>query len=153
FGHDAASAEALNQLVTRLVPEEQVFRVDHFLGTPPVLKMPCLPFGNPIVEPLMSNEHVESVDIVFDETLGLEGRAGYYDSAGALVDMIQSHLLQVLSIVAMEPPPTIKAGDVRDAKAAVLRATRVWDDDPVANSYRARYGPGRIDGRELPSYV
>ena len=153
FGHDAASAGALNQLVTRLVPEEQVFRVDHFLGTSTVLNIAGLRFGNRVFEPLMSNEHIESVDIVFDETLGLEGRADYYDVAGALVDMIQSHLLQVLSIVAMEPPSTIKAGDVRDAKAAVLRATRVWDDDPVANSYRARYGAGRIDGRELPSYV
>jgi glucose-6-phosphate 1-dehydrogenase len=153
FGHDAASAEALNQLVTRLVPEEQVFRVDHFLGTSTVLNIAGLRFGNRVFEPLMSNVHVESVDIVFDETLGLEGRAGYYDGAGALVDMIQSHLLQVLSIVAMEPPSTIKARDVRDAKAAVLRAARIWDDDPVANSYRARYGAGEVDGRALPSYV
>ena len=153
FGHDSASAEALNQLVTRLVPEERVFRVDHFLGTSTVLNIAGLRFGNRMFEPLMSTEHVESMEIVFDETLGLEGRADYFDRAGALVDMIQSHLLQVLSIVAMEPPSTIKAGDVRDAKAAVLRATRVWDDDPVANSYRARYTAGEIDGRELPSYI
>jgi glucose-6-phosphate 1-dehydrogenase len=153
FGHDAASAEALNRLVTGLVPEERVFRVDHFLGTSTVLNIAGLRFGNRVFEPLMSNEHVESVDVVFDETLGLEGRADYYDRAGALVDMIQSHLLQVLSIVAMEPPATIKAGDVHDAKAAVLRATRVWGDDPVASSYRARYTAGEVDGRELRSYV
>jgi glucose-6-phosphate 1-dehydrogenase len=153
FGHDAASAEALNQLVTRLVPEERVYRVDHFLGMSTVLNIAGLRFANRVFEPLMSAEHVQSVDVVFDETLGLEGRAGYYEHAGALVDMIQSHLLQVLSMVAMEPPSTIGERDIRDAKAAVLRATRSWDDDPVANSYRARYTAGEVDGRQLASYV
>jgi glucose-6-phosphate 1-dehydrogenase len=153
FGADAATAKALNQLVTRIVPEERVFRVDHFLGTSTVMNIAGLRFANRIFEPLMSAEHVESVDIVFDETLGLEGRARYYEHAGALVDMIQSHLLQVLSIVAMEPPSTIGERDIRDAKAAVLRATRPWDDDPVANSYRARYTAGDVDGRQLASYV
>jgi glucose-6-phosphate 1-dehydrogenase len=153
FGTDAASAEALNELVTRLVPEEQVHRVDHFLGTSTVLGIAGVRFANRIFEPLMNSEHVESVDIVFDETLGLEGRAGFYDAAGALVDMIQSHLLEVMSIVAMEPPSTLSATDVRDAKAAVLRATRVWDDDPAAHSYRARYTEGDVDGRHYPSYI
>jgi len=153
FGTDAASAKALNQLVARLVPEEQVYRIDHFLGTSTVLGIAGVRFANRMLEPLMNAEHVESVDILFDETLGLEGRAGYYDAAGALVDMIQSHLLQVLSVVAMEPPSSVTARDVRDAKAAVLRATRVWNDDPVGSSYRARYTAGRIDGRQLPSYT
>ena len=153
FGHDAASAEALNRQVTQLVPEERVYRVDHFLGISAVLNIAGVRFANRMVEPLLSAEHVESVDIVFDETLGLEGRAGYYDDAGALVDMIQSHLLQVLAVVAMEPPETIEERDVRDAKAAVLRATHVWNDDPAASSYRARYVAGTVDGRRLPSYV
>ena len=153
FGHDAASAEALNDLVTRLVPEEQVHRVDHFLGMSTVLNLAGARFGNRIFDPLLSAEHVESVDIVFDETLGLEGRAAYYDRAGALVDMLQSHLLQVLSVVAMEPPSTIGERDIRDGKAAVLRAARVWNDDPVNFSYRARYTAGQVGGRELPSYV
>jgi glucose-6-phosphate 1-dehydrogenase len=112
-----------------------------------------LRFANRIFEPLMSGEHVESVDVVFDETLGLEGRAGYYEETGALIDMIQSHLLQVMSIVAMDPPSTIGERDVRDAKAAVLRACTVRDGDPVANSYRARYTAGEVDGRQLPSYA
>ena len=153
FGTDAASAKALNELVAQLVPEDQVYRVDHFLGTSTVLNIAGVRFANRVFEPLLNSDHVDSVDIVFDETLGLEGRAGYYDHAGALVDMIQSHLLQVLSVVAMEPPSTLTARDVRDAKAAVLRATKVWNDDPAGSSYRARYTAGQIDGRHFPSYI
>ena len=153
FGTDATTAKALNRLVTRIVPEERVFRVDHFLGTSTVMNIAGLRFANRIFEPLMSAEHVESVDIVFDETLGLEGRARYYEDAGALVDMIQSHLLQVMSIVAMDPPSTIGERDVRDAKAAILHACGVRAGDPVASSYRARYTAGEVDGRELPSYA
>jgi glucose-6-phosphate 1-dehydrogenase len=153
FGTDAAGAEALNALLARVVPEDHVHRVDHFLGMSTVLNIIGVRFANRILEPVLSAEHVESVDIVFDETLGLEGRAGYYDAAGALVDMIQSHLLQVLSFVAMEPPSTIGERDFRDAKAQVLRATRVWDDDAASSSSRARYTAGEVDGRRLPSYV
>jgi glucose-6-phosphate 1-dehydrogenase len=153
FGTDAASAAALNELLAKLVPEDQVFRVDHFLGMSTVLNILGVRFANRILEPVLSAEHVEAVDIVFDEDLGLEGRAGYYDAAGAMVDMLQSHLLQVMSLVAMEPPSTMDARDLRDSRAQVLRATRIWDDDPVASSYRARYTAGEIDGRRLPSYV
>jgi glucose-6-phosphate 1-dehydrogenase len=153
FGTDAESAEALNDLLAQLVPEEHVHRVDHFLGMSTVLNILGVRFANRIFEPVLSSEHVESVDVMFDESLGLEGRAGYYDGAGAMVDMIQSHLLQVLSLVAMEVPPTVGERDLRDSRAQVLRATRVWDGDPVANSYRARYTAGEIDGSQLPSYV
>jgi glucose-6-phosphate 1-dehydrogenase len=153
FGTDAASAEALNRVVDDLVPEQQVHRADHFLATSTVMNIAGVRFANRILEPLLSAEHVERVEIVFDETLGLEGRAGYYDKAGALVDMIQSHLLQVLSVVAMEPPNTLEARDVRDARSAVLRATKVWNNDAIASSFRARYTAGEIDGRGLPSYA
>jgi glucose-6-phosphate 1-dehydrogenase len=153
FGTDAAGAEALNELLAQLVPEEQVYRVDHFLGMSTVLNILGVRFANRILEPVLNSEHVASVDIVFDESLALEGRAGYYDGAGALVDMIQSHLLQVLALVAMEAPPTLRATDVRDGKAQVLRATRVWDDDPATFSRRARYTAGEIYGRRLPSYA
>jgi glucose-6-phosphate 1-dehydrogenase len=118
-----------------------------------VLNIVGVRFANRIVEPVLNAEHVESVDIVFDEDLGLEGRAGYYDGAGAMVDMLQSHLLQVLSLVAMDAPPTLSDRDLSDCRAQVLRAARVWDDDPVASSYRARYTAGEIDGRRFPSYV
>ena len=151
FGTDQAGAEDLNARLAKLVAEPQIHRVDHFLGRSTVLNLLGLRFANRLFEPVWSAEHVERVDIVYDEQLALEGRAGYYDHAGALVDMIQSHLLQVLSVLAMEPPATVDAVDLRDAKAAVLRATRAGD--PGSHSRRARYTGGRISDRELPAYV
>ena len=153
FGVDMASAIALNELLHTLVPEEHVHRVDHFLGMSTVLNILGVRFANRVVEPLLTSEHVAAVDIVFDETLGLEGRAGFYDSTGALRDMIQNHLLQVLTLVAMHPPSSLDPLDMRDAKAQVLRATRVWDDRPDLYSRRARYTAGQVGGRQLPSYV
>src|SRR5215218_6962827 len=153
FGTDAASAAALNDLLAQLVPEDRVYRVDHFAAMSTVLNILGLRFANRMIEPLLNAEHVASVEIVFDESLGLEGRARYYDGAGAMVDMIQSHLLQVMSVVAMEAPPTLDAVDVRDGKAQVLRAAHVWDDDPVRFSRRARYTGGEIDGGRLPAYA
>jgi glucose-6-phosphate 1-dehydrogenase len=153
FGVDEASARALNAQLAKLVPESQVQRIDHFLGRSTVLNVLGVRFANRVLEPVWSAEHVESVLIRYDETLGLEDRAGYYDHAGALVDMIQSHLLQVLAIVAMEAPASLSESDLRDAKSAVLRATRVWQDDPAVASRRARYTAGTVGGRQLPSYV
>jgi glucose-6-phosphate 1-dehydrogenase len=153
FGTDAASARALNELLVRLVAEDQVHRVDHFLGKSTVLNILGLRFANRIFEPVLNASHVASVDIVFDESLALEGRAGYYDRAGALVDMVQSHLLQVLGLLAMDAPPSLDARELRDRKAQVLRATRLWGADAAACSRRARYTAGRIDGRQLPAYA
>lgn len=153
FGTDKRSATALNRRLATLVPEEHIQRVDHFLGRSTVLNLIGLRFANSILEPVWNGDHIQSVDIVYDETLGLEGRARYYDHAGALMDMIQSHLLQVLAVFAMEPPSALDATDLRDAKAAVLRATRLWKDDPAASSRRARYTAGTIDGRSLPAYT
>jgi glucose-6-phosphate 1-dehydrogenase len=153
FGTNQESAASLNQLLAEIVPEEQVHRVDHFLGRSTVLNLIGVRFANRLFEPLWSNEHFARVDIVFDEQLTLENRARYYDRAGALVDMIQSHLLQVLALVAMDPIATIHAVDLRDAKAQVLRACRPWNDDPVAASRRACYTQGSIDGREVPDYT
>ncbi|HEY0237891.1 MAG TPA: glucose-6-phosphate dehydrogenase [Friedmanniella sp.] len=153
FGTDVATAKALNTRLATLVPEERTFRVDHFLGRSTVLNLLGVRFANRIFEPVWNNLHVESVDIVFDEPLTLEGRAGYYDKAGALVDMIQSHLLQVLALVAMDPISAVSAFDLREAKAEALRACRVWDGDAAAASRRARYAAGTIDGREVPDYV
>jgi glucose-6-phosphate 1-dehydrogenase len=153
FGTDMASARALNALVSEIVPEDRVHRVDHFLGMSTVLNLVGVRFANRMLEPVLTAEHVASVDVVFDESLALEGRAGYYDSAGALIDMLQSHLLQVLALVAMEPPATLHGHDVRDGKAQVLRATRVWNDEPARSSHRARYVAGELDGPRLPSYA
>lgn len=153
FGTDAHTARELNELLTRIVPERSVHRVDHFLGRTTVLNLLGWRFANRVFEPLWSRDHVESVEIVYDEQLGLENRAGYYDRAGALVDMVQSHLLQVLALVAMEPPSTIGERDLRDGKGLVLRATHVWRGDPVAASRRARYAAGRVGERQLPAYA
>ena len=153
FGTDAASATALNARLATLVPEERTFRVDHFLARSTVLNLLGVRFANRIFEPVWNNQHVASVDIVFDEPLTLEGRAGYYDKAGALVDMIQSHLLQIMALVAMHPIGEVSAVDLREAKAEALRATRVWNGDPAGSSRRARYTAGTFDGREVPDYV
>jgi glucose-6-phosphate 1-dehydrogenase len=127
--------------------------VDHFLGRSTVLNVIGSRTANRIFEPIWSHRDIESISIRYDESLGLEGRAGYYDGAGALVDMIQSHLLQVMAIVAMEPPATLDEVDLRDATAAVLRATHLWNDDPVGSSRRARYTEGTVGERRMPAYV
>jgi glucose-6-phosphate 1-dehydrogenase len=153
FGTNAESAASLNDLLTDLVPEAQIHRVDHFLGRATVLNLLGVRFANHLFEPLWNRDHIDRVDIVFDEQLTLENRARYYDSAGALTDMIQSHLLQILALVAMEPVAQVDALDVREAKARVLRSCRVWNDDPVAAGKRARYTRGSIDGRDVPDYT
>jgi glucose-6-phosphate 1-dehydrogenase len=153
FGTDEASARELNAVLAQLVPESQVFRVDHFLGRQTVLNFLGVRFANRLIEPSWSADDIASIVIQYDESLGLEGRAGYYDRAGALTDMIQSHLLQVMAFVAMEPPATLDEVDLRDATSAVLRATQIWNDDPVGSSRRARYTAGKVGDREYRSYV
>ncbi|MCU1546151.1 MAG: glucose-6-phosphate dehydrogenase [Homoserinimonas sp.] len=153
FGTDRQSAASFNRQLVKLVPEKQIFRVDHFLGESMVLGMLGLRFANRLFEQVWNRDNIERVEIVFDEELALEGRAGYYDTAGALVDMIQSHLLLVLAVVAMEPPPSIDESSVRGAMSQVLQAAEVHGGDPVAFSRRARYTAGIVRGRELPSYV
>ena len=153
FGGDREGAAKLNELLRQLVPEDHVFRVDHFLSRATVLNLLGVRFANRLVEPLWSAEHVERVLIRFDESLALENRARYYDHAGAMIDMLQSHLLQVLAVLTMTSPATLGERDLRDAKGEALRATRIWNDDPVHFSRRARYTAGRIGDRRIPSYV
>ncbi len=153
FGTDQASARRLNRLLTRLVPETQIYRIDHFLGMSMVLNILGMRFANRMFEGAWQRESVEGVEIVFDETLGLEGRGGYYDATGALIDMLQSHLLEVMALLAMEPIPRLDEVELRSNIAQVLRSTRVRGGDAVASSRRARYSAGRVGSRELPSYV
>lgn len=153
FGHDHESAQALNEQLRRVVPEERIHRVDHFLGVNTVLNLIGLRFANRLLPPVWSREHIQSVEILYDETLALEGRAGYYDGAGALKDMIQSHLLQILAFFAMEAPATLDAQEVHALKAQALRATRLWADDPVLAARRARYTAGRVGDRDVPDYT
>jgi len=154
FGEDLESARELNRMLHESFPEEAVFRADHFLGLQTVQNILGLRFANRVFEPLWNNDHVEWVEIVWDETLALEGRASYYDTAGALKDMIQNHLLQLLCLVAMEVPITLHERDLRDRKADVLRAVRrLSPEETERQSVRARYTAGRIEGKEIPYYV
>lgn len=152
FGFDKASAAGFNRLLERIVPEARTFRIDHFLGKSAVLNLLGLRFGNRIFEPVWNNVNVSHVDIIADETLALEDRAGYYDSAGALKDMIQSHLLLVMALVAMEEMATVDEVELRDLMAHVLRATRLMGPAKEA-SRRARYTAGKVARRSIPDYV
>ncbi|MEI2776984.1 MAG: glucose-6-phosphate dehydrogenase [Tetrasphaera sp.] len=153
FGTDLAAAQRFNRLLARVVPERDIYRIDHFLGVNTVLNLIGLRFANRLFQPVWNTEHIEKVEIVYDEDLALEGRAGYYDGAGALRDMIQSHLIQVLALFAVESIATLDAQEVQDQKGQVLRAMRIWGDDPVASSRRARYTAGRIGTRRVPDYI
>jgi glucose-6-phosphate 1-dehydrogenase len=134
------------------VPESQVYRIDHFLGRSDVLNILGVRFANRLLEPVWNNQHVESIEVVYDEALGIEGRAGYYDKAGALVDMVQSHLLQVMALLMMDPVSRVDQRELRDAKAEVLRATRLRGG-PRTASRRARYTAGTLNGRRLGAYT
>ncbi|WP_164699769.1 glucose-6-phosphate dehydrogenase [Modestobacter sp. KNN46-3] len=152
FGRDEADARELNAVLHRLVPEERAFRTDHFLAKQTVLNVLGLRFANRLFEPVWNASHVDRVEIVFDETLGLEGRAGYYDTAGALRDMLQNHLLQQLALVAMEPPNAVDGASLSARKADVLRAVRP-PADMARDTVRGRYTAGTVQGRELPDYT
>lgn len=153
FGSSLASAQEFNKLLASVVPEDQIFRVDHYLGKATVLNLLGIRFGNRIFEPVWNADNIERVEIIADEQLALEGRAGYYDGAGALKDMIQSHLLLVMAIFAMEEPANIDAVELRDLMVHSLRATKVWSGEGEVPSRRARYTAGSIDGREVPDYT
>lgn len=153
FGTDLDSARHLNQVLRSMVHEDQIFRVDHFLGRGTVLNLLGLRFANRLFEPVWNADNVEAIEIVFDEDLALEGRAAYYDNAGAMIDMLQSHLLLVLAMTTMEQPAKLDALDFRDLLAHLLRSTKLWNDDPILASRRARYTAGTIGDREVPSYT
>ncbi|MBW3614287.1 MAG: glucose-6-phosphate dehydrogenase [Actinobacteria bacterium] len=154
FGEDLASARELNRLVHDQFDERSVYRVDHFLAKQTAQNLLGLRFANRLFEPVWTNQHIERVEITFDEALALEGRATYYDGTGALVDMIQNHLLQLLCLVAMDPPTSLEGEDLRDRKVMVLRAIHAMsEDEAAASSCRGRYTAGRVEGREVPSYV
>ncbi len=159
FGQDLAGAKRLNAALAGVLREEQVFRVDHFLAKQTVLNIIGLRFANRIFEPLWSHRQVQEVDIVFDETVDAQARAAYYDRSGALRDMVQNHLLQMLTLIAMEPPETLEPHHLSQRKVEVLRAVQALDRDGVHRStVRARYTAGRVTGkdgeeRDVASYV
>ncbi len=154
FGTDLEDARALNELITRSFDEHDVFRIDHFLAKQTVLDVLGLRFANRIFEPVWNGSHISRVDITWYESLGLEGRANYYDRAGALRDMIQNHLLQMLALVAMDPPRSMTERDLRDRKVEALRAVAPPRPEDMARATRrARYTAGTVGGKDLPSYA
>ena len=153
FGRDLASARALNQVVASVFAEDQVYRIDHYLGKETVQNVLVFRWANGIFEPLWNRNHVDHVQITVGETIGVEARGAYYEESGALRDMIQNHILQLLCLVAMEPPVTFDADPVRDEKTKVMRAIRpiaAADVDRVA--VRGQYGPGFVGGRRVVGY-
>jgi glucose-6-phosphate 1-dehydrogenase len=163
FGDDLDSAVELNRLLRRVAGvagEEAIFRVDHALGLATVQNLLGVRLANRVLEPLWNSTHIEQVDILWEETLALEGRAGYYDRTGALKDVIQNHLLQILCLIAMEPPVSLGERDLRDRKLDVLRSVRpLTREDVVSRTRRARYTAGKLastggaDGRVVPDYA
>ncbi|HEV3235257.1 MAG TPA: glucose-6-phosphate dehydrogenase [Candidatus Dormibacteraeota bacterium] len=153
FGRDLQSAEALNQEVLKVFRERAVFRIDHYLGKETVQNLLVFRFANAIFEPLWSNRYVDHVQITVAEDLGLEGRASYYDQSGALRDIVQNHMLQLVALTAMEPPISFQADSVRDEKVKVLRSIRAIREDEVPRlAVRGQYGRGSIGGEPVPAY-
>jgi glucose-6-phosphate 1-dehydrogenase len=154
LGNDLASSRIINDAVRAAYPEERTFRIDHYLGKETVQNLLALRFGNSLFEPLWNADGIDHVQITVSETVGLEGRVSFYDGAGALRDMVQNHMLQLLSLVAMEPPSTYDATAIRDEKVKILRSLRKIDRDSVAShSVIGQYGSGASTGAIVSGYA
>jgi len=153
LGRDLDSFRAINEVLCRFFSERQIFRIDHFLGKETVQNILAMRFANPVFEPIWNRRYVDHVTITVAETLGVEKRGGYYEHAGALRDMVQNHLLQLLCLVAMEPPVAYEADDIRDRKVDVLHALRQITRESVPQfAARGQYDEGWIQGAHLPGY-
>lgn len=154
IGHDFASSCAINDAVAATFDESRVYRVDHYLGKEGVQNLLALRFGNALFEPLWNARHIEQVQITVAETVGVEGRAGYYDESGAMRDMVQNHLLQLLCLTAMEPPSRFDPSAVRNEKIKVLRSLRpIQGADIATHSVSGQYSAGAVDSVAVPGYV
>ena len=154
IGKNAASALTVNEGIGRVFPEAAIYRIDHYLGKETVQNLMALRFANALFEPLWNASHVDSVQITVAEELGVEGRAGYYDKAGAMRDMVQNHMLQLLCLVAMEPPPSMKADAVRDEKLKVLKALKRIDASNASSfTVRGQYKAGASAGGAVNGYL
>jgi glucose-6-phosphate 1-dehydrogenase len=153
FGHDLQSARDLNRSLRQFFDEEEIFRIDHYLGKPMVQNLEVLEFANPILRTLWNNQHIANVQITASETVGVEERAGYYDKAGAIRDMFQNHLLQLLMMTAMQMPRQFSAREIRNEKIKVLKALRpLRQEDVAAHVVRGQYGKGWINGKPAAAY-
>jgi glucose-6-phosphate 1-dehydrogenase len=152
FGHDLDSAKRLNREVGKVFRESQVYRIDHYLGKETVRNLLVFRFGNGIFEPLWNRRYVDHVQITVAESIGIENRGAFYEETGAVRDVLQNHLLQVVSLVAMEPPATFEADALRDEKVKVLRAIGTRPADPTSEVVRGQYGPGWVAATPVPGY-
>jgi glucose-6-phosphate 1-dehydrogenase len=153
FGRDLDSARQLQEQVTSVLQERQIYRIDHYLGKETVQNILVFRFANGIFEPVWNRRYIDHVQITVAEELGLEGRGGYYDRSGVLRDIIQNHIFQLLTLVAMEPPSSLRAEPLRDEKVKVLEAIRPMQPEEILGStVRGQYGEGLVGGRRVPAY-
>ncbi|MFD1954336.1 glucose-6-phosphate dehydrogenase [Paenibacillus thailandensis] len=154
FGYDLPSAQELNNELSQVFKEEEIFRIDHYLGKEMVQNIQVIRFANAFFEPLWNNNYIANVQITLSETVGVEDRGGYYDKSGALRDMTQNHMLQMLTMIAMEPPSSLNGEHIRDEKVKVLRSLRPYatSEEVRANVIRGQYTSGVVKGTELPAY-
>jgi glucose-6-phosphate 1-dehydrogenase len=153
FGHDLASAHELNQLLMSMFDETQIYRIDHYLGKETVQNILALRFANALFEPIWNKNYIDHVQITAAETVGVEGRGGYYETSGALRDMVQNHILQLICMIGMEAPVSFEADEIRNKKVAVLNAIRKIDrDDAHDFAVRGQYDEGWMKGEKVPSY-
>jgi len=154
LGHDLASAQEINRVVRSVFSEHQAFRIDHYLGKPSVQNLMALRFGNALFEPLWNRESIANIQITLAECLGVGTRGDFYDRTGTLRDMVQNHALQLLTMIAMEPPPRNDADAIRDEKLKVLRALKPFTPESVARDVvRGQYRAGSIEGHAVPGYL
>ncbi|MNZ56808.1 Glucose-6-phosphate 1-dehydrogenase [compost metagenome] len=154
FGYDLHSAQKLNEVLNQVFKEEEIYRIDHYLGKEMVQNIEVIRFANAFFEPLWNNKHIANIQITLSETVGVEERGGYYDNSGALRDMGQNHMLQMLTMIAMEPPSRLYPEDIRDEKVKVLRSLRPFAsaEEVKENVVRGQYTQGESKGKKLTGY-
>ena len=153
FGSDLASAEELNKQIRRSFKEEEIYRIDHYLGKDMVQNIEVLRFSNAMFEPLWNNKYISNIQVTSSELLGVEDRGGYYESSGALKDMVQNHMLQMVALLAMEPPISLNSEDIRAEKVKVLKSLRLLSPEQVQQNFvRGQYGEGVISGEQVRAY-